>query len=127
MFFEELIQILVGPEPIVMRAEKALLRLLDFDFSGDPNGEAWKLWVSLLGDINQTIFGGETLDPRWAQEVVQKILHLLWLTHETTSRGQWIEVTNTKTTKTPVRQSGALPWRPLPVRRFRHGEDICSD
>ncbi len=50
-----------------------------------------------------------------------------FLEHETTSRGQWIEVTNTKTTKAPVRQSGALPWKPVPVGRFRRGEEICSE
>jgi len=79
--FEELLKILTSDELITVRAEKALVRLLDFDPHTDPNGEAWKLWNSLMCDVNQTICGGETLDPRWAQEVVQKILRLFPLTH----------------------------------------------
>jgi len=109
MFFEELMKILVGPEPNTVRAEQALVRLLDFDFFGDPNGEAWKLWASLMSDVNQTICGGETLDEKWAEEVIQTILKLLFLTHEITSRGQWIKITNTKISKAPVYQSVVLP------------------
>ena len=119
MFFEELILILVGPEPIVMRAEKALTYLLDFDLDGDPNGEAWKVWSGLLSDINSSLLGGEELDSRWAQEVIQKIQRLLLLTHEVRSRGQWIEITNTKISKATVIQSGALPQKPSAGKGFR--------
>ena len=125
--FEGILKILTADELVTVRAGKALNRLLDFDFGGDPNGEAWKVWNDLLSDINSSVLGGEELDTSWAGEVIQKILNLLWLTHEVRSRGQWIEITNTKISKAPVDQSGALPWKPLPVGRFRQGEEICSE
>ena len=100
--FEGILKILTADELIMVRAEKALNRLLDYDFNGDPGGEAQRLWNSLLSDVNQTICGGEELDEKWAEAVIQKILKLLFLTHEITSRRQWIEITNTKISKEPV-------------------------
>ena len=119
--FEGILKILTADELITQRAEKALTYLLDFDLDGDPNGETWKLWASLMSDVNQTVVGPEELDPRWAEAIIQKILKLLWLTHEVSSPAHLIEVTNTKTTKATVIQSVALPRKPTPERRFRAG------
>ena len=119
--FEGILKILTADEQVTVRAKKALTYLLDFNFRGDPNGEAWKLWVSLMCDVNQTVVGPEELDTSWAGEVIQKILKLLWLTHEVSSPAHLIEVTNTKTTKATVMQSVALPGKPTPERRFRAG------
>ncbi len=125
--FEGILKILTADELIMVRAEKALNRLLDFDFGGDPNGESWKLWVSLMSDVNQTVVGPEELDISWAEEIIQKILKLLFLTHEITPSRQWIEITNTKISKAPVHQSVALPRKPLLAGCFRHGDEICSE
>jgi len=113
---EELMQILVGPEPITGRAEQALVRLLDLDFFGDPDCEARRVWNSLMCDVNQSVLGGEALDTRWAQEIMRKILELLLLTHEVSSRGQLIKMGKTKRGRTPVLRTNA--W--LPGSRLNH-------